>query len=141
MMRKNSQWMIHSFHVLKIGLKNTTLRAQFFTLLFFIYFAHCEFLVGNFFSKRTFTASRIFTNSFQHFLWAWLNRKNTKNDWNTTPFYFKNSLVNSILKAWNVRLMHYCYKPFVATCITTNNYFVGGIECLMHFMATKEGGS
>ena len=35
MMMKNSQWMIHSFHVLKIGLKNTTLRAQFFTLLFF----------------------------------------------------------------------------------------------------------
>ena len=121
--------------------KYNSARAIFYPSFFFIYFAHCEFLVGNFFSKRTFTASRIFTNSFQHFWWAWLNRKNTKNDWNTTPFYFKNSLVNSILKAWNVRLMHYCYKPFVATCITTNNYFVGGIECLMHFMATKEGGS
>ena len=140
MMRKNSQWMIHSFHVLKIGLKNTTLRAQFFTLLFFHLLCPLWILGWELFFKKNFHYS-IFTNSFQHFLWAWLNRKNTKNDWNTTPFYFKKPLVNSILKAWNVRLMHYCYKPFVATCITTNNYFVGGIECLMHFMATKEGGS
>ena len=96
--------------------------------------------LGTFFQKEL--SLQHFHKFLSTFFWAWLNRKNTKNDWNTTPFYFKKpSLVNSILKAWNVRLMHYCYKPFVATCITTNNYFVGGIECLMHFMATKEGGS
>ena len=47
--------------------KYNSARAIFYPSFFFIYFAHCEFLVGNFFSKRTFTASRIFTNSFQHF--------------------------------------------------------------------------
>ena len=87
MMRKNSQWMIHSFHVLKIGLKNTTLRAQFFTLLFFHLLCPLWILGWELFFKKNFHYS-IFTNSFQHFWWAWLNRKNTKNDWNTTQTFF-----------------------------------------------------
>ena len=37
--------------------KYNSARAIFYPSFFFIYFAHCEFLVGNFFSKRTFTTA------------------------------------------------------------------------------------
>ena len=70
-----------------------------------------------------------------------------KNDKNATKlnskafWVFKTFFGEFNSQAWNVRLMHYCYKPFVATCITTNNYFVGGIECIVPnaFYGNKRG--
>ena len=76
---------IHSFHVLKIGLKNTTARAQkvFFYPSFFHLLCPLWILGWELFSKRTFTAfSQIPFNIF----WGLDLIEKTKIDWNTIQF-------------------------------------------------------